>query len=90
MALPSICTFDWTESDSVWRAVVEAVARTADTTPFALPPVSTVIDPDALDTLLRRPDDDGCRTRQLTLCFVFAGYWVLLSSSGRGYLYDSA
>lgn len=80
-------TFDWTSSEAVWRAVVDAVAEVTGTSPLDLSPFSGAVDAHALEALLQRRTADG---RQVTVCFAFEGHRVLLSSAGRGYLYATA
>lgn len=58
-------------------AVVRAVAAAAETTPEELPPLTDVIDPDALDALVTRPETNG------SIRFQYAGYHVTVSTDGR-------
>ena len=82
-------TFSWMSSESVWKSVVDAVASASRVDPLDLPPLADVIEPAAVDTLLQRSVSDGSRGRRIVLCFSFAGYRVLLSSAGHGYLYGA-
>jgi hypothetical protein len=79
-------TFRWT-SDAVWRSVVDAVARVSRVDPLDLPPLAEAIEPTSIDALLQHAGSNDGRRRSTLLCFPFAGYRVLLSSAGRGYLY---
>jgi len=58
--------------------VVDAVASETDTDPTELTPLGTVIDPEALDTLVA---DEG--TRDVAVDFEYEGYLVSVSSDQR-------
>jgi anti-sigma factor RsiW len=59
------------------RAVVDAVAEVAGTTPTALPGLNDVVDPDALDALFAGDRTNG----QVT--FNYAGYRVTVDADRR-------
>ena len=63
------------ETDAV-RVVINAVADTLGCSPLELDPLSTQIDPDALDSLIHGPV--GRRDR-LTVSFTFAGLSVAVT-----------
>jgi len=68
---------DWRMADSIGTAVALSVADYHDCSPTNLPLLSTVVDPDALDTLL-----DG-QTESVSIMFGYAGCEVSLSSDGE-------
>lgn len=61
-------------AESGTEAVVSAVAEAAGVAPTDLPPIFTVIDPDALDTLL----DQDVGVEMLRLSFSYADYEVVI------------
>lgn len=60
-------------------AVVEVIAALAGRRPEELEPLYATVDPDALDTLLRRADGDGGGERAaVSISFAYAGYEITL------------
>ena len=59
------------------RAVVAAVAEAAGTAPTALPSLTDVVDPDALDALFSGDRTDG------EVSFRYAGYRVTVTADRR-------
>ena len=59
-------------------AVVSAVADAAGTDPLELPPLSNVIDPEALNDLV----DCGRNSALRSISFEYAGYDVVVSGTG--------
>lgn len=57
-------------------AVVQAVAAAAETSPEELPPLTDVVDPDALDVLFSSTGTSG------SIRFRYAGYHVTVFSDG--------
>ena len=57
-------------------AVVQAVAAAAETPPDELPPLTDVVDPDALDALCAESDTSGC------IAFSYCGYTVTVGIDG--------
>lgn len=76
----SLGRFDWTESESVPLAALEALADRTGIDLLDGRPMAETVDPEALDTLIRggaATDGDGPRVR-----FRFAGYRVEVSADG--------
>lgn len=67
---------EWTGSDGPSVTIVEAVAAVAGRTPTDLPPLRTVIDPDALEALL-----DG-KSSPITVSFGYADTHVSVDETG--------
>jgi hypothetical protein len=63
--------------------VVDAVANEADTDPTELTPLGTVIDPDALDSLVADAED-----RDVSVDFEYEGYRVTVGND-RGVTVES-
>ncbi|MDG5821782.1 HalOD1 output domain-containing protein [Natronococcus sp. A-GB7] len=59
-------------------AVISAVADAAGTDPLKLPPLSNVIDPEALNDLV----DCGRNSALRSISFEYAGYDVIVSGTG--------
>lgn len=73
-------TYDWTEIHPT-TAIIETVARSYDCDPTELGPLSSVIDPDAVDALLmntRRTD-----VQDVVMSFTYEGHDITAKSSGR-------
>ena len=72
---------DWTSSESLSQSVAEAIAFAMDADIAELPPLYTVIDPDALDRLFwsspSKPRMEG------TVSFPFNGCTVRVSANGK-------
>ncbi|MFC7018883.1 MULTISPECIES: HalOD1 output domain-containing protein [Haloarcula] len=66
------------------RAVVDAVAEAAGTAPTALPSLTDVVDPDALDALFAGDRANG------EVTFRYAGYRVTVSADRRVTVVESA
>jgi hypothetical protein len=65
---------------SVCEAVTEAVAHAAGVDPIEVEPLYSVLDPDALEALVRpRPTDGG----EVTVAFPLDDYHVTVWSGGR-------
>ncbi|MFC4542407.1 HalOD1 output domain-containing protein [Halosolutus amylolyticus] len=64
------------EPDSITEAIVTAVADAEGTSPLELQPLATVIDPDALDKLVRADEN-------VTAEFAYHGYQVCVSGDGQ-------
>ncbi|PSP28753.1 hypothetical protein BRC65_01440 [Halobacteriales archaeon QH_2_65_14] len=77
-------SFDAHERDTVSEAVVHAVADAEGTSPLGLPPLTTVVDPDALEMLFRNHDSEGCVT------FSYHGYQVTVSSENAVQVTENA
>lgn len=71
------------EGETVSGAVVEAVATVAETDPFDIEPLYSVVDPDALNTIFgreaNRPDQEG----DVSVTFSFYGYDITVRSYGH-------
>lgn len=65
------------QSDSLSRAVIEAVADAEDTDPIELPPLYDAIDPDALDSVFFGTKGDAVDGR---ITFTYHGYEVQVDS----------
>ncbi|MFB6172842.1 MAG: HalOD1 output domain-containing protein [Haloarculaceae archaeon] len=63
-------------------AVIEAVATREQATVASLPPLSDVVDTDALDALFR-PRPDGTPRRGGTVQVGYCGYTVTVAADGR-------
>lgn len=72
--------YDWT-SISPSTAVVETVADTIDMDSTDLDSLYGSLDPDALDTLVQQPDQNGS-TADITISFTFADTRVTVHSAG--------
>jgi hypothetical protein len=74
---------NWSGDGPPGVAVVEAVAAATDRDPLELPPLSEVIDPDALEGLLD-PDAgvDDAKSNLVQVSFEYAGVVVLIDSTG--------
>ncbi|WP_225336026.1 HalOD1 output domain-containing protein [Halomicrobium urmianum] len=73
---------------SLSRAVIDRIAEAENTDPLDLDPLYEVIDPDALDALPSRIDEDqqsNCR-----VSFTYHGHKVIADSSGKVMLADEA
>lgn len=70
--------YDWSIGTPS-EAVVETVAAASGREPTALEPLYRVIDPDALDALFRRRDDDS---RIIRVSFDFNDHLVTVQSDG--------
>lgn len=81
-------TFEWRSANGPSFALVMAVSEATGDAPDELNPLYTVIDPDALDSLFARPRQAHARVNG-RLTFEYHGYWVVISATGRGYLYDA-
>lgn len=62
------------------EAVVREVASLEDVDPVELDPLLDVLDPEALDTLVREGDDRG--RAPLRIEFVYHDYGVVVTSAG--------
>lgn len=63
-------------AETVGEALIRAVASTADTEPLGLPPLASVVDPDALDTLISTVNTDCC------LSFVYDDHAIEIEADG--------
>lgn len=72
--------FDWSEVPPS-TAVVETVAIAADREPMALEPLYDVIDPDALDALMRSGGTNSTNGT-VTVAFALEGYEVTVRRDG--------
>lgn len=68
-------SFDLTGSPTPSDVVVKAVAEAASVDPMELPPLSDVVDPDALDALFQEQGPSH-------VSFGYSGYDVELDSAG--------
>lgn len=64
---------------SLATTLVSLVADVSGTDAVDLPPLATVVDPDALGELVDGPS----ATRSLTVSFDYAGYHVVVHGNGR-------
>lgn len=64
------------------EGVVRALEQTLDREFHELPPLYTVVDPDALNQLFRPRRDDRLRP-DVSLTFTYLGYRVTVSADGR-------
>lgn len=80
-------TFDWTTAEGPAQAVVSAVADVADEDPLDVQPIYGAVDPDALDEILA-PSGPGRPPTERSVSFEYRGYDVVVTSNGRGYLYE--
>ena len=72
-------TYDWTEIHPT-TAIIETVARSVDRDPIELGQLSSVVDTDAIDSLLvngRRPGK-----QDVVISFTYEGHDVTAKSSG--------
>lgn len=69
-------------------AVVTTVSELADASTTDIQPLNEAIDADALDTVFgsRYGGRGGI---DATVAFAYEGYWIEVSASGRGYVYES-
>lgn len=72
------------EGEVIPETVVEVVAEAEGTSPLELPPLVSVVDPDALASLFRGRDCDG------SIAFDYHGYRVCLYADGQVALSDAA
>ena len=63
-------------------AVISAVAEASGTDPFDLPPLATVIDPEALNALFTSRSDSSVRRIQ----FEYTGYEIIVRGDGAVYI----
>lgn len=75
--------FDWTDHDSTSTAVIEAVCEVSDDDVTGMAPLYDVVDPDALDRLFSKPDDDAMPR---SLEFSYNGHQVAVEASGDGWV----
>ncbi|MFP8955637.1 HalOD1 output domain-containing protein [Natrialbaceae archaeon A-CW3] len=75
-ATTTISTVSSDNPDEVIESVVTAVADAAGVSPLHLPPLLKVIDPDALDRIVRTGSQD------LTVEFTYNSYRVRVSGDG--------
>jgi len=76
-----ILQHDVDQSVAPTTAVVEAIGAVSNTEPTALPPLAETIDPDALDSLFKSPDNAG------RIVFDYADYTVAVSADHTVRLY---
>lgn len=69
------------DSLTVTESVVTAVAEATGTSPMALPPLATVLDPDALEFLVSSAAD-GPDGSSMSVRFAYAGHAVVVDSLG--------
>lgn len=69
------------DTDPVCMAVVSTVAAVSETDPTELPPLASVVAPDALATLIGSPEF-GPAEGDITVSFLFAGFQVAVHSYG--------
>ncbi|MFC7081999.1 HalOD1 output domain-containing protein [Halorussus caseinilyticus] len=69
---------DWERSDHVSLTVVETVSAVAGKEPDAMEPLYSILDPDALETILASPQGGFVR-----LSFSYEGCSVTLTSTGE-------
>ncbi len=69
--------FDPTD-DNIIVEIVEAVAAATGNGPMELPPLGTVIDPDALETCIRSGNDS------VEISFEFSDQQITVTASGSG------
>ncbi|WP_225333666.1 HalOD1 output domain-containing protein [Halomicrobium urmianum] len=50
---------DWTDVEPLYLTVIETVSAVTETEPIAMEPLYSVLDPDALETLLSTSRDSG-------------------------------
>jgi hypothetical protein len=68
---------DYGFDDSVAERVVTSVAEATDQSPLEMDPISTVVDPDAIDALVRGPDDQGS---SVVVEFTYCGQHVTVTA----------
>lgn len=78
LAMESAVHHDWDGYVEVSTAVVRAVAVALDRPELELPPLGSAVDPDALNRLVNRDDDDG----PLGVSFTYEGVTVRVASDG--------
>ena len=74
----AICVVPVDPDEPIAMAVVNAVADTLECSPLELAPLSSQIDPDALESLMNAPVG---RRNRLTVSFSFAGFDVAVTRS---------
>ena len=73
--------YDW-DAVRPSAAVIEMVAIAADREPSALEPLYDTVDPEALDTLIRR-NGDVESTTEMRVTFTYAGHDVTVRGDGE-------
>ena len=82
-----VTTFDWTGTTAPSTALITAMAEVNDVEPLALEPLFHAVDPDALDSLFA-PTGKVYDRLTGTVEFDYAGHRIVITASGRGYIYD--
>ena len=80
----SLLTFEWTASQQPSFTVIQTIADLDDRNLLNLTPLSTVIDPDALNRLVNQPRSAAY---DYTITFTYCGYTLQLSPES-GTIYD--
>ena len=78
-------TFDWISNQLPSLTVVQTIADLDDMDPLNLTPLATVIDPDALNRIMKQPARSTAY--DCTITFTYCGYTLQLSPEG-GTIYD--
>lgn len=73
---------DWDECESIALTVISAVSAVTNTPPLEMEPLFDAVDPDALNSLLRRNSDAATRSG-VTVSFRFEGHEVTADASGE-------
>lgn len=73
---------DWTEDDSISTTIVLAVSDLTETSLDELEPLSDIVRPDALDTLLRPGETPAGGDAPVAVSFEYEGYAVTVRRSG--------
>lgn len=82
---PVLRQFEWTGSESVSAAVIQAVAIFSDKAPTELPSFNDAVDPDALNAIVNDSISTSKRGR-VEITFLFNNHLVKITSTGEGYI----
>lgn len=73
---------DWTEDEEISATIIESVAAITGKEPTDLKPLYEVVDPDALDQLLRSLQNSGIDEGPSEVVFTFNGCEVKVEADG--------
>lgn len=80
-------TFEWTTPDGPSEALMAAISAVIDDDPTTMPPLYSVVDPDALDRLFT-PSGHTAAGLAGSVEFEYHDKLVVVNASGRGYVYE--
>lgn len=73
---------EWKEPDALIAGIIEGVTAVTGADFMDLPPLREVIDPEALERLLRNSTNSQVQSEPFVR-FTYAGYMIIVSGNGR-------